>query len=96
VKLACKRQCEWRGSPADLHFMNAGAFDAVVCWHHARGGEGAVDLAKAIDKACQQPTQFRFLYPLDLSIKVCSTASGWSPHPATCRGVQSLTTEINC
>ena len=48
----------------------AGAFDAVVCWHHARGGEGAVDLAKAIASACEQPTQFQFLYPLDLSIKV--------------------------
>ncbi len=48
----------------------AGAFDAVVCWHHARGGEGAVDLAKAIAAACEQPAQFKFLYPLELSIKV--------------------------
>lgn len=48
----------------------AGAFDAVICWHHARGGEGAVDLANAIVRACEQPTHFRFLYPLNLSIKV--------------------------
>ncbi|CAK0738789.1 hypothetical protein CVIRNUC_001093 [Coccomyxa viridis] len=47
----------------------AGAFDAVVCWHHARGGEGAVDLAKAVIAACEQPSHFQFLYPLDLSIK---------------------------
>ncbi|CAL8463472.1 g3006 [Coccomyxa elongata] len=49
--------------------LEAGAFDAVVCWHHARGGEGAKDLAEAVIKACQQPTQFRFLYPLEASIK---------------------------
>ena len=42
----------------------------MVCWHHARGGEGAKDLGEAVIKACQQPTQFKFLYPLDISIKV--------------------------
>ena len=57
----------------------AGAFDAVVCWHHARGGEGAVDLAKAIVAACEQPTQFQFLYPLDLSIKVGSPRVSVTP-----------------
>ena len=29
-----------------------------------------MDLAKAIVAACEQPTQFQFLYPLELSIKV--------------------------
>ncbi|KAG7600085.1 P-loop containing nucleoside triphosphate hydrolase [Arabidopsis suecica] len=50
--------------------MDAGAFDAVVCSHHAHGGEGAVDLGIAVEKACQNITQpLRFLYPLDISIK---------------------------
>ncbi|KAK9831504.1 hypothetical protein WJX81_003430 [Elliptochloris bilobata] len=61
-------------SPAELAAvraaaMEAGAFDAVVCWHHARGGEGAADLGKALAAACEQPAKFRFLYPLELSIK---------------------------
>ena len=47
-----------------------GAFDAVVCWHHARGGEGAVDLGQAVIRACAQPASFKFLYPLDSSIQV--------------------------
>ena len=41
-----------------------------MCWHHARGGEGAADLGKALAAACEQPANFRFLYPLELSIKV--------------------------
>ena len=42
----------------------------MVCWHHARGGEGAADLGRALAAACEQPANFRFLYPLELSIKV--------------------------
>ncbi|CAD5315135.1 unnamed protein product [Arabidopsis thaliana] len=50
--------------------MDAGAFDAVVCSHHAHGGKGAVDLGIAVEKACQNITQpLRFLYPLDIGIK---------------------------
>ena len=37
--------------------------------HHAFGGKGAVELAKAVKAACQKPTDFSFLYPLDLPIK---------------------------
>ncbi|KAJ6849270.1 formate--tetrahydrofolate ligase [Iris pallida] len=48
----------------------AGAFDAVVCSHHAHGGKGAVDLGIAVQKACEDHTlPMRFLYPLDISIK---------------------------
>ncbi|CAA2983606.1 Formate--tetrahydrofolate ligase [Olea europaea subsp. europaea] len=48
----------------------AGAFDAVICSHHAHGGKGAVDLGIAVQKACENVTQpLRFLYPLDISIK---------------------------
>lgn len=47
----------------------AGAFDAVVTDNHALGGAGAKALAEAVVKACEQPTDFKFTYPLELSIK---------------------------
>ncbi|XP_078444200.1 10-formyltetrahydrofolate synthetase [Wolffia australiana] len=48
----------------------AGAFDAVVCTHHAYGGKGAVDLGIAVQRACESHTgPLKFLYPLDVGIK---------------------------
>lgn len=47
----------------------AGAEDAVEADHWARGGEGAEDLARAVAAACEKPKDFRFLYPLEASIK---------------------------
>ncbi len=47
----------------------AGAEDAVLADHWAQGGAGAVDLGKAVISACEKPSNFRFLYSLDLSIK---------------------------
>jgi formyltetrahydrofolate synthetase len=49
--------------------VSAGAEDAVKCEHWAKGGAGAVDLARAVMAACERPSDFHFLYPLDLSIK---------------------------
>ncbi|NLF51044.1 MAG: formate--tetrahydrofolate ligase, partial [Leptolinea sp.] len=46
-----------------------GAEDAVVCRHWALGGEGAVDLARAVIAAGEKPRNFHFLYPLEKSIK---------------------------
>jgi formyltetrahydrofolate synthetase len=46
-----------------------GAEDAVVSRHWELGGEGAVDLAKAVVAAAEKPQDFHFLYPLDQSIK---------------------------
>ncbi len=46
-----------------------GAEDAVICRHWALGGEGARDLAEAVVKAAEKPSNFNFLYPLDLPIK---------------------------
>jgi methylenetetrahydrofolate dehydrogenase (NADP+) / methenyltetrahydrofolate cyclohydrolase / formyltetrahydrofolate synthetase len=43
--------------------------DAVVTNHWEEGGEGAVDLGKAVIKAAEQEADFKFLYPLDISIK---------------------------
>ena len=47
----------------------AGAQDAVMSDHWAEGGAGAVALAKAVIAACGKPGNFRFLYPLEWSIK---------------------------
>jgi methylenetetrahydrofolate dehydrogenase (NADP+)/methenyltetrahydrofolate cyclohydrolase/formyltetrahydrofolate synthetase len=49
--------------------LEAGAEDSVVCRHWMEGGAGAVGLAEAVVKAAEKPTNFKFLYPLDLSIK---------------------------
>jgi formyltetrahydrofolate synthetase len=46
-----------------------GAFDAVVSEHWEFGGEGAVDLAKAVIAASEQPHEFKFLYPIEATIK---------------------------
>jgi formyltetrahydrofolate synthetase len=46
-----------------------GAYDAVVSSHWMKGGEGAKALAEAVVRACEQPSDFSFLYDLDLSIK---------------------------
>mgnify|MGYP001054895845 FL=1 len=49
--------------------LEAGAEDSIVCTHWMEGGLGAVKLAEAVVKAAEKPTNFRFLYPLDISIK---------------------------
>jgi len=46
-----------------------GAYDAVVSNHWEEGGAGALNLAKAVVKAAEQPADFKFLYPLDWPIK---------------------------
>jgi formyltetrahydrofolate synthetase len=49
--------------------VEAGAEDAVVCRHWMEGGKGAIKLAEAVVAACEKPTNFKFLYPLEMSIK---------------------------
>jgi len=46
-----------------------GAEDAVPIEVWAKGGRGGTELAEAVVKACEKPSQFRFLYPLEASIK---------------------------
>ena len=48
---------------------DAGAFAAVTCDGWARGGEGAEELAEAVVAACDEPSDFSFLYPLNRPIK---------------------------
>ncbi len=49
--------------------LEAGAEDAVVSTHWSDGGAGAVDLGKAVIAAAEKPSNFKFLYELDLPIK---------------------------
>ena len=62
-------------TPAELELVRkmavekGGAVDAVISNHWRLGGKGAVDLAEAVIRAAEQPSDFKFLYPLDWSIK---------------------------
>ncbi len=62
-------------TPAELEMVRkaaveeGGAFDSVVSNNWALGGEGSVELAAAVVKASAQPSDFKFLYPLDWTIK---------------------------
>jgi formyltetrahydrofolate synthetase len=47
----------------------AGASDAVESNVWADGGKGGAPLAEAVVKACEKPSDFKFLYPLDIPIK---------------------------
>ncbi len=47
----------------------AGAEIAAMTDHWTYGGDGALELADAVISACERPSDFRFLYPLDRSIK---------------------------
>lgn len=47
----------------------AGADDAVVSEVWAEGSKGGAELAKAVVRAAEKPSDFKFLYPLDISIK---------------------------
>jgi formyltetrahydrofolate synthetase len=49
--------------------LEAGAEDAAVSRHWMEGGAGAVALGEAVVKACEKPSSFKFLYPLDIPIK---------------------------
>ena len=61
-------------TPAELEMVreyaiSQGAEDAAVSKHWAEGGMGAAKLAEAVVAACDKPNDFKFLYPLDWSIK---------------------------
>ena len=44
----------------------AGAFDAIMCHNWEHGGAGATDLATALEKATDHPSDFKFLYDLEV------------------------------
>ena len=49
--------------------LEHGAFAAEVNEGFERGGEGAAALAQAVAEACEQPSEFRFMYEEDDSIE---------------------------
>jgi methylenetetrahydrofolate dehydrogenase (NADP+)/methenyltetrahydrofolate cyclohydrolase/formyltetrahydrofolate synthetase/formate--tetrahydrofolate ligase len=49
--------------------MQAGAEAVAMSNVWAKGGEGGAELAEAVIAACEKPSNFRFLYPDELSIK---------------------------
>jgi len=61
-------------TPAEMELARkaaeeAGAVAAVVANHWAEGGAGATDLAEAVVEACEQPGNFKLLYPDEMPIK---------------------------
>ena len=61
-------------TPAEIELVRkaaieAGAETAAMSDHWANGGDGSVELAKAVISACEQPSDFQFLYPLELTIQ---------------------------
>ncbi|KAG7281237.1 hypothetical protein CRUP_019762 [Coryphaenoides rupestris] len=44
----------------------SGAFDAVHCSHWAEGGAGAVALGRAVQRASEAPSDFKFLYDVEI------------------------------
>jgi formyltetrahydrofolate synthetase len=66
--------CFSTDTPAEVELVRkaaiaAGAEDAVVANNWAEGGAGAVALGEAVIKACAKPSEFRFLYPREASLK---------------------------
>jgi len=61
-------------TPAEVELVRkaaveAGAEEAAVCTHWMDGGKGAIELAKVVVAAANKPNNFKFLYPLEWSIK---------------------------
>ena len=61
-------------TPAELELVRqkslaGGADAAVVSNHWAEGGTGARALAEAVVATCEGPSDFKFLYDLDLPIE---------------------------
>jgi len=49
--------------------LEAGAEGAYVSEVWAKGGEGGVELAEAVVRACEKPSEFKFLYDVNAPIK---------------------------
>jgi len=49
--------------------LENGAYACAVSEVWAKGGTGGRELAEAVVRACDEPKNFRFLYPLDIPIK---------------------------
>jgi len=62
-------------TPNELEYLRSaavaegGAEAAVISRHWELGGEGALDLARAVVQAAEKPVDFHFLYPLEWTIQ---------------------------
>eukprot|EP01087_Luapelamoeba_hula_P000601 TRINITY_DN10450_c0_g2_i1.p1 TRINITY_DN10450_c0_g2~~TRINITY_DN10450_c0_g2_i1.p1 ORF type:complete len:637 (+),score=130.28 TRINITY_DN10450_c0_g2_i1:18-1928(+) len=61
-------------TPAEIALLirkatEAGAAGAHECTHWAHGGRGCASLSHALVEACAKPSDFKFLYPLDIPLK---------------------------
>jgi formate--tetrahydrofolate ligase len=50
------------------HAEAAGA-RCALSEHWAKGGEGAIEFAEAVVEACNEPNDFKFLYPLEMKLR---------------------------
>jgi formate--tetrahydrofolate ligase len=50
------------------HAEAAGA-RCAVSEHWAKGGEGALEFADTVIEACEQPSEFKFLYPMEMKLR---------------------------
>ena len=41
----------------------------ALCTHFAEGGKGAIELAEAVAEACEEPSDFAFLYPDEMALE---------------------------
>lgn len=57
--------------------LASGAYDAALSNHWSQGGEGAIDLAAAVRKACRLPCNFRYLYDLEVRSKMAWAVCRW-------------------
>ncbi|MFL7840432.1 MAG: formate--tetrahydrofolate ligase [Candidatus Promineifilaceae bacterium] len=72
VVVAINKFTEDTAAEIDLireYAISQGAETAVMTDHWTNGGDGAVELAEAVVAACEKPSDFKFLYPLDIPIK---------------------------
>ncbi len=49
--------------------LAAGATEAVVHRMHALGGDGGIELAEAVVRACEQPGNFQMMYPDEMAVE---------------------------
>jgi len=60
-------------TPDEIKLVRKAAEEAgarcAVSEHWLKGGEGALELADAVMEACEQPSEFKFLYPLEMKLR---------------------------
>jgi formate--tetrahydrofolate ligase len=64
--------------------LSAGAFDCVTSEVYKKGSTGGRELAKAVVKASQSKSRFKFLYPLEANIKQKIEAIATNIYGAKC------------